>query len=123
MIMTNAPHSHDNGGLDRSQVAALIRSLTHLLNQRAGDRIRTDDHFNKYGVLLEGVLSKQEKYDNSLAGVGNLISDHQDEVGNSIIDYLEQMNFDITGRLDLLDDELQKLRGSIAHDSNMRNQD
>ena len=49
-------------------------------------------------VLLEGVLSKQEKYDNSLL-VCNLISDHQDEVGNSIIDYLEQMNFDITGRL------------------------
>ena len=121
--MTNAPNSNGNGGLDRSQVAALIRSLTHLLNQRAGDRLRTDGHFNNYGVLLEGILSNQEKHDSSLAGVGNLISDHQDEVGNSIIDYLEQMNFDITGRLDLLDDELQKLRGSIAHDSNMRNQD
>ena len=47
--MTNAPHSHGNGGLDRSQVAALIRSLTHLLNHVLVIA-ETDDHFNKYGT-------------------------------------------------------------------------
>ena len=117
--MSAAPIPGDRDNFNRDQTAALIRTLTNLLNQRAGDRLRSDDNFRRYGVLLEAILSRHERFDGSLAGTGNSIIDHLEEM----FDYIKKMDETITGRQDLLDVEFKKLRTAVANESNLREQD
>ena len=50
--------SSDPGELDAQARLALVRQLTNLCNQRAGDRRQFNEHFARYGVLLEGLFQR-----------------------------------------------------------------
>lgn len=39
---------------------ALVRQLTHLLNQREMDKRHFNKHFRRYGVLIEGLFNQLE---------------------------------------------------------------
>ena len=39
---------------------ALVWQLTHLLNQREMDKRHFNEHFSRYGVLIEGLFNQLE---------------------------------------------------------------
>ena len=48
----------DPGEMSANERRALVRQLTNLCNQRASDRRQFNEHFNRYGTLLEGLFQR-----------------------------------------------------------------
>ena len=51
-----------NDSMSRDQIAALNRLLCNLANLQSGQRRDLVENFRRYGVLLEAILSRLDKY-------------------------------------------------------------
>ena len=60
-LAKNQGPAEEGGWIYRSQLKALMRLLTNIVNESARFRNHVSDHFRKYGVLLEAILKIVER--------------------------------------------------------------
>ena len=58
--MATTPHRPETEELTSQERLALVRQLTNMLNQREMDRRHFNEHFRRYGVLIEGLFKQLE---------------------------------------------------------------
>ena len=56
------PTTISNDSMSRDQIAALNRLLCNLANLQSGQRRDQVENFRRYGVLLEAILSRLDKF-------------------------------------------------------------
>ena len=52
--------------MSRDQIAALNRLLCNLANLQSSQRHDHNDHFRRYGVLLEAILTRMDQQDQQI---------------------------------------------------------
>ena len=72
--MTTAPQDPNPGDFTPNERRALVRQLTHMLNQRETDKRQFMEHFGRYGVLLEGVLTQLDKQGREIDQLKDLVT-------------------------------------------------
>ena len=60
------PTTISNDSMSRDQIAALNRLLCNLANLQSSQRHDHNDHFRRYGVLLEAILTRMDQQDQQL---------------------------------------------------------
>lgn len=59
--MATTPHRPETEDMSSQERRALVRQLTNMLNQRETDKRQFNEHFSRYGVLLEGLFKQLEE--------------------------------------------------------------